>query len=201
MKRIVGQRGFTLIEILVALFIFAILSLLMTEGLRRIIRFHDGSMQQAMQLRELQFAFLIFSRDLEQAVGRASTNSFGQKEAAFIGTPTQLTFTHGGFAGAFLYTGSSQLQRVSYSHDGDHFYRSSQLALDATKKTPTTMRVLANNMQDMRFEYYSRAHKRFYDNWPLKDESNEALPSAVRLYVTIPNLGKMSQLYVIPAGS
>jgi hypothetical protein len=74
-------------------------------------------------------------------------------------------------------------------------------ALDTTAKTPSSTRLLSNSMQDVRFQYYSRTNKRFYDNWPLQDAANQALPSAIRMYVTIPNLGKMSQLYVIPAGS
>lgn len=195
------QTGFTLIEILVALLIFSILALMMTEGLSRMIRFHDATVKRAAQLRELQFAFLLFSRDLEQAVNRPSTNGFGKKEPAFLGSSKELVFTHAGQAGALLNSVDSQLQRVSYTNMGSNFIRSSVAALDYMKNTPSATRVLSHSMTEMRFQYYSRANKRFYDSWPLKDEQKQALPSAIRVYVTIPNLGKMSQLYVIPAGS
>lgn len=198
MKR--AQVGFTLIEILVAVLIFAILSLLMTEGLGRMISFNEATVQRAATLRELQLTFLILTRDLEQAVNRKSVNASGQKEAAFIGTPEMLTFTHGGQASVLLNGAESQLQRVSYSASGTHFVRGSVAALDVTSKTPLATRSLSANMEEIRFQYYSRKNKRFYDNWPLKDAEKEALPSAIRMYVTISYLGKMSQLYVIPQG-
>lgn len=194
------QRGFTLIEILVAVFIFAILSVVMAEGLRRMLTFHDTTVVRAARLRELQFAFLMFSRDLEQAVDRSVLNESGQKEAAFIGMPTQMTFTHTGQASLLSGGTESQLQRVSYRASDSAFSRVSTSALDRAKKTPVVSRRLSNQMQEVRFQYYSRTNKRFYNDWPLKDETKQALPSGIRLSVTIPNMGKMSQFYVIPAG-
>lgn len=198
------QQGFTLIEILIALFIFSILSLIMTEGLKRMMTFHEATVQRSKLLRELQFAFLIFSRDLEQTINRPVRNSFGQLEPAFVGRQAQLQFTHMGHVSANSGV-ESQLQRVSYQLQGNIFSRSTSYALDAAKNSEISSRALSTHIQSIRFEYYSRKTKRFYNDWPLKNVNEggkaQTIPDAVRIYVSIKNLGQMSQLYVIPSGN
>ena len=75
------QAGFTLLEILIALFIFAILSLMLTTVLRRVIDTHAHTEQVASTLRDTEWALLRLSRDLESTVNRSVTDSSGSDRA------------------------------------------------------------------------------------------------------------------------
>ena len=110
-------RGFTLLEILIALFIFSIISLMLVVALRTVINAQSGTEGKAEHLRTLQMALLIMSRDIEQAVDRPIVNANGKEEAAFIGKPTSFQFTHGGFANPYGSLAHSTLQRTGYSWD------------------------------------------------------------------------------------
>src|SRR5580658_4658271 len=115
--------GFTLLEILIALFIFSILSLMMVGGLRSVINAQSGGEDKAERLRNLQMVILIMSRDIEQAINRPELNAAGQEEAAFLGTPQMMTFTHVGFANPTGAVARSTLQRTGYSFNEDTLIR------------------------------------------------------------------------------
>src|SRR5947209_8116839 len=87
-----NQQGFTLLELLIALFIFTIISMMLASALHTVIKAQSGSDKNALLLRELQVALLMMSRDVEQTVNRPVLDTTGKEERAFIGTPTSFTF-------------------------------------------------------------------------------------------------------------
>src|SRR5580658_1720911 len=109
------SSGFTLLEVLIALFVFSILSLVLTGALRSVINTQSGTEKNAQRLRTMQLALLVLSRDIEQTVGRPVFGSTGQEEAAFFGDAKSFTFTHAGFANPASTVLRSTLQRTSYS--------------------------------------------------------------------------------------
>lgn len=187
-----NNRGFTLMEILVALFIFTILSMLMTTALRTVINAQSGSEDKAERLRKLQIALLIVSRDIEQAIDRPIVNSSGKEEAAFIGGNKGFALTHTG--GASMH---SALQRTGYSWNEDSLFRLTWPVLDQTPETKVRKRVLLNDVVEARFQYLDE-EGHFRDAWPLEGETKQPLPRGVRIYLTFAHWGKMSQLYLIP---
>ena len=65
------QHGFTLIELMIALAIFAVLSAMTYGGLRAVLNARNQSDQQAERLATLQTALVIMGRDIEQATPRS----------------------------------------------------------------------------------------------------------------------------------
>jgi general secretion pathway protein J len=63
--------GFTLLEMLVALAIFALLSVMSYGGLRSVMEQQAATELEAEQLGQLQKIYLLMQRDFEQAVPRA----------------------------------------------------------------------------------------------------------------------------------
>ena len=63
-------RGFTLIEVLVAVFIFALLMLAGYGSINALLRTRDGLADQNGRLRDLQFAVGLLERDLRSALAR-----------------------------------------------------------------------------------------------------------------------------------
>lgn len=194
------NRGFTLLEILIALFIFSILSVMLASALRVVINAQAGSEKSAERLRQLQMALLVFSRDVEQTVNRPIVDAAGKEEMAFLGSPRSFTFTRAGFAnpaGAVL---RSSLQRSRYYWDEDALWRMSWKALDQPPQSQPVFRRLLSDVTEARFQYLDK-DGRFHDQWPLEGESDQPLPRAVRISLTLSSWGKMSQLYVISAQS
>lgn len=191
------HKGFTLIEILIALFVFTIVSVILMSALHNVIN-QEGSVEaHAEQLRDLQLTMLLISRDVEQAVNRPIVEASGKSEAAFVGTPQAMTFTHAGFANPTGVSLHSDLQRVRYEWQHGVIMRVTWGVLDRTVESTSHTRQLMNGVEDFRFEYLDK-NNRFHAVWPVTG-LNQPLPRAVRIQFTLPSWGTLSQLYVINA--
>lgn len=193
------HAGFTLVEILVALFIFTILALMMTGGLHTIISSQSGAERAAERLRQLQIVFVRMSRDIEQTVNRPVKTTNGQDASAFYGTPKGFAFTHGGLAGQEKQ--HQVLQRAQYIYTRNGLWRMVWDVLDQAANSPKpNQRQLLENVTDARFEYLDEKNV-FRKDWPASGSSNQTLPRAVRMSLTIAGWGTVRQIYVIPVQS
>jgi len=191
-------KGFTLLEILVTLFIFAIVSVMMANALNRVISIHERTEYKAKRLRELQMSLLVFSRDIEQAVNRAITDAAGKEASAFIGSPRSIEFTHTGRASIFSHTPQTSLVRVRYHFAEKVWWRSVWPALDQAPQTKTSHRPLLPNVIEGRFEYLDK-QGHFHNEWLGTSDLQEPMPRAVRLTIKLNRWGSLSQLYLISA--
>src|SRR3990167_7137832 len=118
MKRKLKYAGFTLLEILIALFVFTLVSIILTGALRHVLDAQAETEKNAARLRQLQFALLILSHDLEQTVDypieNTVANGQSQTESALMGSSRGFTFTHFGFVQFFGQRAINNLQRTSY---------------------------------------------------------------------------------------
>lgn len=190
-----NKNGFTLLEILIALFVFTILSIIMSSALHNITTNQAVTEQRAARLDELQFALIIISRDLEQAVNRLSTDTTGI-DPAMIGAPDFIVFTHAGYANPFSSQNHSTLQRSSYLLENGNLKRANWPVLDHTLKIKPDERILLTNVSEIHFEYLD-SQKKFRPSWPPPDQTQSILPQAVRVTITLKDLGKITQLYLI----
>ena len=195
--RLNQNKGFTLLEILIALFIFSILSIMMAGGLRTVINAQSGAERSAERLRHLQIVLVRMSRDIEQVVNRPVKTSNGQDASAFFGTPQGFAFTHGGMAGQ-----SQQhqvLQRAQYIWGRQQLWRMVWDVLDQAANSPKpNQRLVMDHVTNARFEYLDSKNV-FHKNWPVQGLANQPLPRAVRVSLTIADWGTVRQIYVIPA--
>lgn len=189
--------GFTLLEILIALFIFTILSLIMVSGLHSITSSQSATQKRAERLSELQFALLIVSRDIEQIVNRPVTETNGTQPPV-MGYPTMLIFSHGGLVNPLGQLQRATLQRTSYILQNGNFIRSSWPVLDHSAKIKADERILLTHVSELQFQYLD-LQKKFRDSWPPPDQKETILPLAIRITLTLQDAGEISQLYLIPA--
>lgn len=193
-----SSKGFTLLEILVALFIFTIISVVMASALHNLFNTQSGTDKRAARLTELQIALLFISRDVEQTINRPITNHDGVQEAAFVGKPHSITLTHAGLANPQGLLLRSTLQRTEYALENSIFIRRTWPVLDQTNKTTSDQRVLLKSVSTCWFEYLDQDNH-FQKAWPPVDKPKaSALPRAVRISLSLPKWGKISETLIIP---
>ena len=79
------QRGFTLLEVLIAIAIFALLAMATYRMLDSVLQTDRGQRQQEQRLRELTRAMAAFERDLLQVRARPIRDPLGDPLASLFG--------------------------------------------------------------------------------------------------------------------
>jgi general secretion pathway protein J len=194
------QYGFTLLEILIALFIFTIVATITTEALHTTINNQRALSKRSRAFTELQMTLLLLSRDIEGAVLRPITNAKNSYESALTGSSSEFSLTRGGVQNPQSQLRTSQLQRVHYVEINDTLYRERWLALDSTPKTPHEKRALLHHVSKIRFEYLDD-QRRFHDRFPPPESTKDELPRAIRVSLTLKKEGNITQLYLLPEQS
>jgi general secretion pathway protein J len=192
-------KGFTLLEILIAVFIFTIVSMIMTHALATVFHSNAGTEKHSTRLAELQMATLFLARDAEQIINRPVMDAKGTLRPTFEGYAKQVTFTHGGLANPSGKYPRTTMQRTSYSFDGNSLVRQVWPVLDSVQSTMPQQRKLLNDVSEMHFDYLDE--KGFFHNtWPPAEQTKSSpLPRAVRITITLAHWGKLTQLYLIAA--
>lgn len=107
------QSGFTLLEVLVALSIFAVLGIGAYRVLSGAITAHERLRERQQAVAQLTFAVRSLHDELSQVVERGVRAEYGDREEAFIGTAQTLVFSYGGWSNPLGHRRGS-VQRVSY---------------------------------------------------------------------------------------
>ncbi len=190
------HSGFTLIEILVALFIFAILSVMMADGLHRLITVQGETDKQASRLREIQFAMVRLNNDIALTIDRPITDAQGKTLPSFHGTPERLEFTRTG--GTEAANQQSILMRVAYEWHDNKLWRETWPTLDRAENTVSHKQFMLSDVTDCRLEYLDVKNE-FHAGWPQQSQLTQTLPRAVRITCTLNHLGKLSQTIALNA--
>lgn len=80
-----SKKGFTLLELIIALAIFAIVGIMAMGGLQYLLSVRDKAQPSRVHLEAVNKAHLYLSRDLQQVVNRPIRNEYSERESAFIG--------------------------------------------------------------------------------------------------------------------
>jgi len=193
-------KGFTLIEMLVAIAIFAVISSIVYGTLSNTLLLDQGARKNLQSLADLQRVMTLIERDLLQLVPRTIINEFGDQAGAFQlkkSPSLELEFTRGGYQnpGELL---RSTLKRVSYSIKDETLIRKTWAVLDRVSQTePEHEEVLLEGVSEMSISAWN---KEWQTTWPSKNEEQPVdaqLPAAVKIELQLEQYGKFAM--VIPA--
>jgi general secretion pathway protein J len=195
-----AARGFTLLEVLVAVGIFALLSALAYGGLIHVLNTRDRLEVERDFWRGLSVAFVQMEDDLSQVRARTVRDVYGNPQPALRGQPPDtratgepaLVFTR---AGQFLTEQSTHadLQRVGYRWRDGTLWRLTWPALDQpTQSTPQESPLLAH-VTDFRLRFYAPGGG-WVDFWPPDNQPPRILPLAVEMTLEIEGRGRFLRL-------
>jgi general secretion pathway protein J len=194
------SKGFTLLEIILALFIFSIISIVLIRGLHTVLTAQSATEKSAARFAKVQIALTLISRDFEQIIDRPITNSTGTLENSLIGNQTNVTFTHAGLVNPMGQLLRSTLQRTRYQATNGNLIRESWQVLDQAPNSLPSSRILLNNVTELHFEYLDK-DGHFHNKWPPPENQQQAgteMPKAIKIFIALQDWGKITQLYLIP---
>ena len=125
------QRGFTLVEMLVALSLFAAIAAIGVGLLRSSIDTQDAVQDRLKAMGGINRLRALMANDLAQALPRSTRGPSDETVPAFAGSETGFALVHGGAAS--LDGGSRpNVERVAYARVGGEWRRAVQPMLDGT---------------------------------------------------------------------
>ena len=173
--------GFTLIEMMVALLIFALISAAGVSLLTFSVRAQEASTKQLDSVADDQRMASLLASDLAQAVPRVSRDVVGANQRAFsgtngIGAAPVMRYVRSGWSNPDA-SARASIQRVEIAIAGGRLERRTYAMTDgATAGEPT---VLADDVETIRLRYRDKGL--WTPAWD--DPRPDALPKAVELIV------------------
>lgn len=201
------DKGFTLIEVLLAIAITAVVTLMAYNGLSAAINVAESVEANSEQLADLQLSISVLERDIRHAVNRPIIDGFGDEQVAFAGSETDeylLLLTRTGWTN-YTQTRRAELQRVGYLIEDDELWRESWLVLDRWDDDEYKQRVLLyKGIDEVNIAFLKSIDSasvsssadielEWLDDWPETAGTNE-LPEAVEIELEIRDYGKLRRL-------
>ena len=204
------QSGFTLLELLVAIGIFALMAAMAYGGLNNLIKNRQITDEHAVRLTQLQTTFFWLGRDIEQTVNRRIRDEYGDSQLALSSTEVglyQLELTRGGWRNP-VGRARSNLQRVAYSVRENQLIRFYWNVLDRAQDSKPLEVVLLDGVNRMELRFLSgqgssqsQSQQQWVDDWPgnaLGVQPSENPPLAVEVTLETEAEGRISRLFRVP---
>ncbi|HEY5756964.1 MAG TPA: type II secretion system minor pseudopilin GspJ [Steroidobacter sp.] len=195
-------RGFTLVEVLVAIFIFAIVSAIAMGGYNQLVKQSDIVEQGASRTRSIQATMQRFNLDFTALEPRPVRQPLGDGLVPALranekGDGAELVeFTHSGWSNP-AGVPRSTLQRVAYRIDDNKLIREYWLSLDRTMSSEPESAVMLEGVKDVRLRFMD-ANRSWHDQWPPLGYSPAdapwVRPIAVEVTLDLEDWGELKRL-------
>lgn len=188
-----NEAGFTLVEMLVALAIFALLATAGVGLLRASVDTQSAVERRLYDLGSLGRAHALLASDIGQAVERP-TRSGGGTRPAFVGEPGRMEFVRAGWTG-FDGERRSDLQRVTWQFEKGTLVRAGFASLDGGGQGIGA--VIAPGLASAGFRYRGPDGR-----WAptFQPSPNQSLPTAVELNLTAVGGAPVTIIMALPQG-
>lgn len=194
--------GFTLLELLIAIAIFALLGLGTYRMLDSVLRSDASTRAHELQLRELVRAMAAFERDLLQVTARPVRDPFGEPRPAMLGeegeTPA-LELSRLGWRNP-LGRPRAGLQRVRWQLSGEQWQRHYWNVLDQAQDSQPQVQQALEGVTRLQLRYLD-GDGAWHASWPPEgggEKSLQALPQALELVLEHRRHGELRRLLRLP---
>ena len=194
-----SERGFTLVELLIAMAIVAVIGVIALTGLSTVMQQQAIADERAQRWRDIQFAMHVIAQDLAQVHPRAARDESGEAwEASFLVGPNEqfaVELSRGGWTNpAGLPRGHVLRVAYDWEPDGSTLVRFHWPSIDRTLTTPPARTELLTGVDDIQIRLLDR-NGQWHQEWPPLDlplpESLVTSPRLVEFNVYLEDFGHL----------
>jgi len=206
------QAGFSLIELLLAMMITAIVGLMAFSGLDAAMSANERNQVQSERMREINLAMVLLSRDLRQTRPRSIRTDSDESRTAFYGGDGDIIFalTRSGWENP-AGRARSNLQRVIYRLDDGKLQRELWTALDYGSESRPRLATLLRGVNDVEVNFLKpiipenpsdperTIEGEWVNSWQLEliDEAESYRPPAVEIVLELEDWGRIRRVFQI----
>ncbi len=203
------NTGFTLLELLIAIAVFAVLAVMSYGTLSSVLSVQTQTREAAKKLARVQQAVLHIERDLLQIVVRPIRDySYVGPIPALVGAEygiERLEFTRTGHANPNTVS-RSYLQRITYAmpDDEEHkLYRYIWPSLDRGQGQEPRRQLLLDDVEELVLRFYDEQGEE-HDSWPPPQLSGAGrftvMPQAIKVVLKLKSMGEIWRLLAVTGG-
>lgn len=195
--------GYTLVEVMIALAVFAILSVATATAIYHAFNTRAQLNVQSERLNTIRMAIALIQRATQQVVVRNVRGSDMRLFPAFVGNNNYFEFTTGGETNPNATLLKSTLKRVAFICQNHQLKRRSWVSLDTAYRKQYQDSILIGSLQRCSFAYLAN-NRQILDEWrenPVKQNQKlEPVPMAIKITLTLKDNQELSLLFALPSG-
>jgi general secretion pathway protein J len=206
------SRGFTLIEVVIAMFIAAVMFAIGYSAINQALRDRNALTASQARVTEIQRGMRVVAQDFAQIVARAARDTSGTGQlmpaiSADTRNNSVLLFTRTGWSNPAGVQRPAE-QRVRYRFIDGSLVREHWLALDAALNTEPRQRVLFTKVEAIEVRFLDPVTRQWSTEWPKVTVTGAVTPRTVDLLTTRPlaieftvvleDWGRIQRLFEIP---
>lgn len=190
--------GFTLLELVVVLAIFAVLSVMAYGGLSSVLTARTQVAQALERTTALQKGYLRLRNDFQQLRARPVRDNFGEAQPALVADRDAVEFTRGGWRNPLSLPRSS-LERVAYRLEEGRLLRLSWRVLDRASDSEPVELPVFEQVEEVRWRFLD-SKLEWQEQWPTQaasvtGQAQPDPPQAVELTLLFKDLGEVRLLF------
>ncbi len=199
--------GFTLLELLVALAVFAIMATAAYSGLSNVLFTRAAVEQQARRLAAVQLAVFRLEQDIQQATPRGVRDEYGDPQSALRGgdlLDDALILTRAGWDNP-LGQSRATLQRVAYRLREGRLWRLHWDVLDRGGPVAPRETLLLDQVREFRARFLDQ-NAVWRTDWPPPTDATDdnslnrnRPPRAVEITLLLEDWGAITRLFPLPS--
>tara|TARA_B100001063_G_scaffold230307_1_gene243284 strand:- start:295 stop:909 length:615 start_codon:yes stop_codon:yes gene_type:complete len=196
----VKQRGFTLLEVMVALGILAFVVISTHQILDSTTKAKDASDEKIAELNGLQTTFRLMDQDFSQMTKRAVRNESGDVQEYYLlagryvleSQYDGIAFVRDGWINPINLLPRSELQAVGYRVIDDNLERVYRVYVDQLDNMEPRVQQVLENVEELKFEFLDSDNK-WQEQWEVK-----ALPKAVAVTLQQIEAEPIRRVFLVP---
>ncbi|MCW7555975.1 type II secretion system minor pseudopilin GspJ [Endozoicomonas gorgoniicola] len=198
-RAIKRQKGFTLLEILVAIAIFSLLTLSARQLFVSVIDAKEITRSNLQRLKEVEYTMLVLEQDFRQVVDRGvrtdgyvSTQSLFSDDTMLNTDDQAIAFVRSNWRNPAQQLPRSELQRVSYRLKSNTLERMHHPVLDPLENAEPANRELLNGVNSLKFRFF------YNSKWHNALQDSGQLPEGLLIEMDLQDLGRIERRFLLP---